>query len=235
MWAHNDRFQMRLSSAEWLAREPKPSFVYILKVNRYLEFVDAFIIHILDDNLSKILKRLRREQARGHGAINRMFISYSPSAAGNRVSITGATLRAALSDCCGATMDTYIDRKARQLQELGFEPRRYEFKVTFDVGSEQELVDGFLGLRKFDVVRAEHYETRFGIRLPQELSDGAEVVSFRIAPAPIGKCRIVVSPGDLAPSSVFDGEVFAPAIARKRPELLQFLIKSKFLTISIKD
>jgi hypothetical protein len=235
MWAHNDRFQMRLSSAEWLAREPKPSFIYIVKVNNNLDFVDAFIIHILDDALAKVLKRLRREQARGRVAVNRLFISCSPSAAGKRVPITGAALRAKLADCCGPTMDTYIDRKARQLQELGFEPRRYEFKVTFGVGSEQELVDGFLGLRKFDVVRAEHYETRFGIRLPQELSEGAEVVSIRIAPAPIGKCRIVISPGGLARSSVFDGEIFVLEIARQRPELLQFLIKSRFLTISIKD
>jgi len=64
MWDTSDEFRMRLSSAERLAKEPKPAFVYIFKVNRKQEFVQAHLIHMIDENLATILKRLRREQAK---------------------------------------------------------------------------------------------------------------------------------------------------------------------------
>jgi hypothetical protein len=59
IWDHNDQIQMRLSSAEHLAKELKPAFVYVQKVNARLEFTGAHLIHVLDEPLAKILKRLR--------------------------------------------------------------------------------------------------------------------------------------------------------------------------------
>src|SRR5260370_31697789 len=50
LWDSNDEFRMRLSSAERLAKEPKPAFVYVFKVNKNLEFVAAHLIHILAAN-----------------------------------------------------------------------------------------------------------------------------------------------------------------------------------------
>src|SRR5580704_7974872 len=69
IWDHTSEVRMRLSSAERLAKEPKPAFVYVLRVNKALEFVDAHLIHILDDNLGGILQRLRKEHAKGGNAV----------------------------------------------------------------------------------------------------------------------------------------------------------------------
>ena len=59
--------KMRLSSAERLSKEPKPTFVYVFKVDEKGEFVDAYLIHILDNPLAEILKRLRKEHRDGTG------------------------------------------------------------------------------------------------------------------------------------------------------------------------
>ena len=79
MWSSNDTFRMRLSSAERLAKEPKPAFVYVFKVNKNLGFVEAYLVHMLDDNLATILKRLRREHAKGPketAKINKKYITF---------------------------------------------------------------------------------------------------------------------------------------------------------------
>src|SRR5271165_2490753 len=72
-----DEFRIRLSSAERLAREIKPTFIYILKV-RGSEFVGALLLHVIDEVLAKILKRLRQKQAAGGASlINQKFITFS--------------------------------------------------------------------------------------------------------------------------------------------------------------
>ncbi|MHC6157008.1 hypothetical protein ACVSQB_35225 [Bradyrhizobium elkanii] len=95
MWNRNDEFRMRLSAAERLAKEPKPAFVYVFKVNDKLDFVSAYVVHILDGNLATILKRLRKEQAKGTKShqINKKYISFKASTSGRKIEPTGAALR----------------------------------------------------------------------------------------------------------------------------------------------
>ncbi len=88
----NDRIQMRLSSAERLAKEPKPAFIVVFKVNDKLEFVDAYLIHLLDDPLATILKRLRKADAQGVKVTNKLTISMSAQRDGVRIALTGAAL-----------------------------------------------------------------------------------------------------------------------------------------------
>jgi hypothetical protein len=100
MWSSNDEFRIRLSSAERLAKEPKPAFVYVLKVNKKLDFIAAYLVHVLDDNLAAILKRLRKEQAKGAkaiAAINKKQISFRASRSGQSLPLTGEALREALA------------------------------------------------------------------------------------------------------------------------------------------
>lgn len=122
MWESNDTFKMRLSSAERLAKEPKPSFVYVLKVNKKLEFVSAYLVHLLDDNLATILKRLRNEHAKAATKINNKYIAFSASRTGQLLSPTGDVLRKTLEALCSSDLDSYMSEKRKQLKTLGFDP-----------------------------------------------------------------------------------------------------------------
>ncbi len=88
---------MRLSSAEHLAKELKPTFVYVFKVRKDGQFVDAYLIHMLDEPLAKVLKRLRKEQAKGTGtAINQKSLTMREGQFGERLEPNGQALRSAL-------------------------------------------------------------------------------------------------------------------------------------------
>ncbi|MGO8866862.1 MAG: hypothetical protein ACLQME_10215, partial [Alphaproteobacteria bacterium] len=140
---HNDAFQMRLSSAEWLAKEPKPAFIYVLKVNDQLEAVEAYLIHMLDNNLATVLKRLRKEQAKHKDKVNNVMIAFSASRAGQRLEPTGEAFRDAISKLCDKGIAPYFEEKAKQVKNLGFNLQRIEGHVTL-IGHQEEMVDAFL-------------------------------------------------------------------------------------------
>jgi hypothetical protein len=116
MWNTSDRFRMRLSAAERLAKEPKPAFVYVFKVDKNLEFVSAHLVHMLDENLAIVLKRLRREQFIGTkpSRINRKYISFQASKNGQKIAPTGEALRRAISEACGPDLMRTWKRSERR-------------------------------------------------------------------------------------------------------------------------
>jgi hypothetical protein len=69
--------------AERLAKEPKPSFIVVLEVDREKQFTDAYLVHVAGNRLEAILKRLRAEQKEDpDGALHKKHISFTPSVQG---------------------------------------------------------------------------------------------------------------------------------------------------------
>lgn len=235
MWSSNDEFRIRLSSAERLAKEPKPAFVYVLKVNKKLKFIAAHLVHVLDDNLATILKRLRKEQAKGVKAIaeiNKKQIAFRASRSGQSLPLTGEGLRDALRTLCGSDPNSYMEKKREQLKKLGFEGRPYEASTTLIVSNHEELVDFSLGLKEVAVGEFKAFETRFGIKLPvsdREFTKG----TMQLRPNPADRCTIAVREDALLPPAVFEGDIFLPAIPNLPKESIKFLVKSRLFRIFI--
>jgi hypothetical protein len=227
----NDRFQMRLSSAERLAKELKPAFVYVFKVNSSLEFTAAYLIHILDQPLGKILKRLRKEDVAGNSAANRKTLSMSASGEGLPISPTGLGLRKALSTAIGNDLNAYSVAKEGQLMSLGFEERPYSTEMNIQM-SMPDLVDAFLGLKEISAtgLRAEH--TRFGIprQLPEITTKNANV---RIQPSPADMCTITIRGDSLSAPAVFKCKAFFPAIPELPAKYRKILFVNDLFTISL--
>ncbi|WP_342709777.1 hypothetical protein AAFG13_35830 [Bradyrhizobium sp. B124] len=234
MWASNDRFRMRLSAAERLAKEPKPAFVYVFKVNEKLEFVSAHLVHVLDANLAAILKRLRKEQAEGTKShqINKKYISFKASTSGRKIKPTGAALRQAIFDFCGSDLDAYIDRKRKQTQELGFEPGRFQATTTFKVESMDGLIDGLLGLRELEVTAGQAFETRFGIKLSLNEPNFAKSV-MRVQPATADTCIVTVKETPLSPPATFLADILFPPLASLPKEHLKMLVQNPLFRLLI--
>jgi len=230
----SNRFQMRLSSAERLAKEKKPSFVYVLRVNEDLDFVDSFLIHLLDEPLAVILKRLRRERAlSGVPKINEKKITIPVNKNSVRFKPTGKDLRAAFESACGVDMDAYISKKSGQLQNLGFDEKRHQLNATLHLGSDEEIVDAFLGIKaNIPVSNVQAFETRFGIKLPDKNLHGSGVLN--INPNPADSCLISFQRSALEVPAVFTGEMFYPPIPGLSSEKVKILIKSDFFTIELK-
>ena len=234
MWDKNDRFRMRLSAAERLAKEPKPAFVYVFKVDNDLNFVSAYLIHILDKNLAQILKRLRREHAIGTNPsrINRKYISFQASQCGQKIAPTGEAFRRAVLDFCGADLDAYIERKRAQLDKLGFETGRYHATTTFKIESYGGFVDGLLGLRELEVTAGEVFETRFGIKVSLK-EPNLSKATMHIQPERSDSCIITVREGPLATPAIFSADIVVPPIRNLPKEHVKFLVKAPLFRLLI--
>ena len=232
MWDTNDTFQMRLSSAEFLAKELKPTFIYVFKVNDKLEFSDAFLIHIFGSPLEVILKRLRAEEAKGkRSRINTKKLSMSTATLGQRIEPTGDALRGALEKLCGDDPHRYVEAKEAQLKELDFKLRPYRTAMTLHVDDSNELVDVFLGLKKnIPVSGVRTLETRFGIDLPAGPNFDAGG-TLTLNPDATDQCIVTYRRQRLTSPAVFDADVvFAPRIVTG-PDQVEALIRSEFFNI----
>lgn len=232
VWTSSGRIKLRLSSAERLAKEPKPSFIYVFEVNNDLAFVDAYLIHVLDENLSKVLKRLRTEQAKFATKINEKTITFDVAKSGRKIPPTGPGLLGGIKDCVSSGLNEYITTKKAQLSSLGFELRRYQGKVKMRVGSHEEMVDAFLGLQEIEVSDFEMFEIRFGIKLPAH-QEKFTAGKMKISPNAVDTCNITVS--DVLPikPATFLGEMFLPAIPGLPLNQMKFLIRSPFLQLGV--
>jgi hypothetical protein len=226
---------MRLSSAERLAKEPKPAFVYVLKVNGNLEFAEAYLVPMLDDNLAAILKRLRREHAKGPEAtakINKKYIAFRASRSGQRLPVSGDALRNALRISCGPSPNSYFEKKRNQLEHLGFELRPFLMETKLIVGGHEAFVEAFLGLRKIEVTEGKVFETRFGIKLLLNDSSFSKG-TLHIQPTPADQCVIAIRESPLSPPVLFEGEIFVPAIPNLPRDQAKYLVKSRLFSFLI--
>jgi hypothetical protein len=210
IWADSDRVSLRLSSAERLAKEPKPAFVYVLMINDALETVDSYLIHLRGKNLERILKRLRKAQASSELKINDAEITYDPKTAGVRLPPNGKALRDQLELDCGPDPQAYVASKAKELENLGFEKGRYKLKTTLQARNVDEFVEAFLGLRPLQATATESLEVRFGVPLPANLLPLDAAMKVEIKPKPSDQCTIRVYDQSGGPPAVFSGEVFIP-------------------------
>src|SRR5580704_3796132 len=191
-----DRITLRLSSAERLAKEIKPAFVYVLRVAEDLTFSDSVLIHLSGKSLEQILKRLRKEEAAGaRSKINKKTISLSVEH-GAVLDPTGLALRQALEREIGPNLHDYTVRKKAELEQLGFVGLPYKGNFTFTgISGWDELADIALGLKaKVPVADFRVYEKRFGITLPVTGDESGEA-TITIKPNAADKCTVRVSHG----------------------------------------
>lgn len=206
----SNNFKMRLSSAERLAKELKPAFIYVFKVDQDLRFTDAFLVHLLNNRLGAILKRLRAEQAKGTAAsqLNKRSISLTPSAS-ERLAPTGAALRAALMSVCSDGLHPYSEAKNNQLKKLGFDLPPIEGRMTLKLLPDDDIGEVFLGLKQAEVLNFQTFTNRFGIKLPDFQSQDGKIT---IEPHPADRCSITVRDDSPMPPAVFPADVYFSAI-----------------------
>ncbi|WP_161654388.1 hypothetical protein [Burkholderia thailandensis] len=201
------RVKVKLNMAERLAKELKPSFLYIMKVADDLTVSETYLLHMQGDRLGAVLKRLRKESVAGTPAedLNKKFIYFTPKA-GERIEPNGSALRKALEAACGENLHDYVQKKRHELQTLGFKGAKYEGQMTLTAKNMSELVDIFLGIRKsVPVDNFQTFENRFDIKI-QNLP--AQVATVTIDPQPIDQCRIVVRGDDGLPPAIFNADIF---------------------------
>lgn len=234
MWYDNDRIKFRMTALERLAKDPKPSFIYITKFNHERVPTEVFICHMIDTNLSIVLKKLRELRIDVKTKINNDYIYLYASKIGISIKPDGKSLREAVEQAIGPDIDAYHAQKAQQLAELGYEPFRNS--VTFDLKLENvdEFTDILLGLKRdIPFSSAVNKETRFGIALPTVGFPSDGVISF--IPTPRDTCSIIVRRNRFQSVAVSDGIILTAPSLRHKSKLGKILINSRLFKLFITD
>lgn len=207
---------LKLNMAQRLALDALPSFICVLKVDlKSNEFTDVFLIHVSEERMSPILKRVRTAQADKNSlSLNKIKITFTPKK-GERIALTGEALRDAIVRYVGSDMHAYVEAKRQQHEKLGYEERPWALSVEFRDLSDSDMLDVLLG-RKPDVAvtGVELVETRFSISISEHEPTTAKI---SIIPNPSDTCTIAVRRQVEDSLAIFSGDLItAPRVNGKR-------------------
>lgn len=223
---------VKLSAAERLAKDIGPSFIAILGATPGVgdedpQLTSLHLVHMMDENLGRILKRLREAEADDQSKpLAEQRIYFTGPAAGRSLSPNGKALRRALEDACGDDADAYVAAKSGQLKSLGYETGRYQLKATIRATDMDEIVEIFLGLRSTEMTDLTTRDVRFDVPIPiGELMD-LDSAKATVTPLPTGQCTVRVRGAALRPPATFEADVFLPPFPDLAPEHQRMLIKA---------
>lgn len=224
------RASLRLSTAEKLAKDTQPTFICIIRINDKDDIVDMHLIHIMDRNLEKILKRLRKEHKHGTLDINHKEITFSIND-GIRIPIKPIAFREALEGICGGDMNAYAKNKIFQLGNIGYTENRFSVNFGIESHSISEIVDGFLGLRKLDVRNFQTFEERFSIKIPHGSSAINEPIAgkLEITPTPIDSAIATIKSIQNKAEASIECDVITPGIPGLAVENFKLILRSKLI------
>ena len=133
------RVRMRLSAAARLAQDPRPAILVVLRTKANGDPICFYLIHLIGDQLARILKRLRVEHSKGLFDVNHRSLSFDFASIGERVAIDAHDLREALARVCGDDPARYIRDKQDQLERLGYDKGRFEADALMAVSDDRQL------------------------------------------------------------------------------------------------
>ncbi|SEJ91696.1 hypothetical protein SAMN05518849_11834 [Sphingobium sp. AP50] len=238
VWQGNGSISLNIGTFEHIVKDARPAFIVIFEVeDQSLAFVGARIIHIADDFLSEILKRLRQAQVDGK-APNKISFTVKTTKWGiDLPAVTGAALKAAFEEAMPEGMASYGREKNRQLAQLGFEKGFMTLETSVQASSADEIIDGFLGLTSLPVIDAKHFLTRFGIpvEVPVPWDDGLETVdaSLTMKMGRTEACTVTVTRAGDGAVTTFTGDLYVVPAAISGEGRMILEARSKLLRIRL--
>ncbi len=241
-----NRIRLSLSAIDRLAKDPRAALIVVFRLRADGELQSAYLVHLIGNELARVLRRLRLAEARKAHDINHTDISYDYEKVGVRFEPTPTGLLAALSASCGQNPGAYTIEKQRQLAELGYENGQFEAEALIQIEGPEHFSNLLLGLAPLKPHRLRVFDSRFGIRLPYQGTLFDDLEELRLTPPTLGNCEISIRGCGFGQAARFDGEMFiGPLMAEPHgPELLvrtpNFIVRLtppalKFETVGLID
>jgi hypothetical protein len=166
-----------LSNWNQMIKQVWPWFVCIVLLDRQARPTRCALIHVSEAWVNKALKRIWQNAAGEKRALNDLVMGCPWTDDDCLPELHGRHILDRLRQQIGSDMLAYAREKTRWYQDAGVEGQRHRLSMTWapDV-PEQDLCDFALGKRKsIPVTRIETHEVRFGIALPRETFQDAEI------------------------------------------------------------
>lgn len=203
----SDRISARLSSVEILAKNAGPSAIVVVLLRPNGTGIAGYLIHLLGDELARVLKRLRHAQAAQMLDVNQANISFPYRKVGKRFEFTPEGLLDALESAIASEGQGYATEKRRQMEELGYEDGVFQARVGFWVDGPEHLNNVLLGLTPIRPAQFEIFDVRFGIPIPYQGLAFQDIAALTLNPPLLGKCRVSIR-ASLERAAIFEAEVY---------------------------
>ncbi|WP_156464035.1 hypothetical protein [Devosia sp. Leaf420] len=203
---------LSLSAAERLAKDPNPSFIVFFRMKDDGTPVRGHLIHIIGDNLARVLKRLRTAHALKKRDLNKQSISFDPARDGKVFELSPQGLKSAFDTAWGQDPSAYAQHKLMEQANLGYEEGGFAAEAFVRFENEDHLSRVLMGIEPLRPERYRTYDVRFGIALPHPTNDIFDNADIYLSPRRIDTCRLTVRGKGMITPAVFDTEVSFPWI-----------------------
>ena len=171
---------LKLSAALSLTKAALPAFIMIVRVNSDGDPVSFGLVHIWKAEIGRTLAAVRRAERDGK-ALHRQKISYRSDRIFDDATLAIGAMHADMA----AEYPDYSSTKTAFGKDAGYDAMASEMKVTFDLDSQDDVIDWSLGLGEgLPVRKLDAWTTRFGVTLPDNRLSGS---SGRIFIEPTGR------------------------------------------------
>ena len=137
-------WRLKLSNWEHLAKEPVPTFILLLHLDKDYEVSAAWLTHVGQSWIERTLKKLRQNSGR---KLNRISMSVKVESQDQLAKPYPASIRKRLLDSLGGGFRTYCLRKLKLLEELGYGEFRSKINLSAD-GAMEDFVDFAIGVKE---------------------------------------------------------------------------------------
>lgn len=154
---------VKLSNLRCLATAHMPAFFLFLEFDGNSGVEKAYLVHVGDELIAKVLKKIR---SMGEGvALNKKTMTISYGDAEALSSASGSALKDKILEYVGSDLAKYISNKSRFLSSAGFEDGFAEMSFTTEgEQSLQDLIDVSIGAKdSVPVSSVRGFYKRFGI------------------------------------------------------------------------
>ncbi|KRW26399.1 hypothetical protein AO727_10285 [Acinetobacter baumannii] len=229
------KLAITVSNLRRMATAQMPAFYVFLEFDGKNEVQNAFIVHIDNELVYKILKRVHQiEQSENNKDLNKKTITLTYSEQHRLEKLDGENLKQNLLKYIGENYSDYISSKNKYLQECGFEDGHgiVKFSIEGEDGI-RKIIDASLGLEKeVDVQNLVNIEKRFGI--PSKKSN-FEITNAKLSLGmlPPKKGKIKFKEDSLSSGLVFDIDFYnTPFSFNEFRKFAKFRLVGEFFDIT---
>lgn len=193
--ASDSRASRPIALSNWLKliNPSLPAFVLLLNYDRGEHAKEACLIHVGEELIEGVLKRLRKLRCAEAGRLHKHSLYVPWQSESTLPTLNGAALLSRVQDHIGTDPNVYWEQKKRWYLEAG--DRHYRARLVMtgddDAAAEDQLVDFALGLRKgLPSTLTSFEEVRFGIPIPQKSCPLEVEITTSNLPHLAGNCEL---------------------------------------------
>lgn len=210
--------QVKVSALYRLVKYGNPAFVCFIEYGPAHHPESAYLVHIDQSWVDKVLKRVRELEMKGKGDklhLSKITIKYTDV---DRIeTLDGSGIKKKIKEFILNGMDEYVDQKKECLKNSG--NPGFKLRTTFDIEDVEDFIDVSLGLKESVKIKdVKAFSSRFNIALPdtgKSSSDGAILSMPGLKPVFIHK--LIFKESEYSLGIEFSANVYISALDEHLP------------------